>query len=256
MNYFSKESLIGFENEIVQLYKDHKLPFLFHLSGGNENQLIEIFKEIKEGDYVISNHRNHYHALLAGISPQILKDRILNGRSMFIYDRKRNFFTSSIIGGTPAIAAGIALALKRKHSFQKVWCFIGDGTEDSGHLFEAARYVDGFDLPCIFIVEDNNRSVCASKEERWGKAINPQFPPCVRRYYYNIKYPHARIGEMIDTHKIKQKTDVEYFPYLNKEEMPDFNVDYNISYKDAITESMTEIGCCNSVFIGYNVIVV
>ena len=38
---WTKEELISFEDEIVELYKDCKLPFLFHLSGGNEEQLIE-----------------------------------------------------------------------------------------------------------------------------------------------------------------------------------------------------------------------
>ena len=188
----TKNDLLDFESNIAKLYKESKLPFLFHLSGGNEDQLIEIFKEIKEGDYVLSTHRSHYHALLHGIPADVLTDRILNGRSMFVYDRKRNFFCSAIIGGTAAIAAGIALALKRKKSDQKVWCFVGDGTEDSGHLFEAARYVDGFDLPCTFIIEDNNRSVTTSKIERWGKLESPTFFPCVRRYSYDITWPHAR----------------------------------------------------------------
>ena len=253
MNNITKQGLIEFENEIIKLYKDCKLPFLFHLSGGNEDKLIEIFKDIKEGDYVISNHRNHYHALLAGIPPEELKQKIIDGRSMFIYDRKRNFFTSAIIGGTPAIAAGIALALKRKGSSQKVWCFVGDGTEDSGHLFEAARYVSGFDLPCQFIVEDNNRSVCTSKIERWGNSTLPIMPSCVTRYQYDITYPHARIDDPIDLKKTKQKTDAEYFPHFSPEVFPNFEIDPNISFKNAVTEAMTEIGKANSVFIGYNV---
>jgi len=253
MNYATKNQLIDFENEICRIYKDLQLPFLFHLSGGNEEQLIDIFKEINDGDYVISNHRNHYHALLAGISPEDLKQKIIDGKSMFVFDRKRNFFTSAIIGGTPAIAAGIALALKKKNSSQKVWCFVGDGTEDSGHLFEAARYVEGFDLPCTFIVEDNNRSVCTSKNERWGKSINPIFPKCVRKYEYQITYPHARMDGTIDISKLKQKKDSEYFPYLVEEKFPEIKIDSDISYKNAVTQAMTEIGNHNSIFIGYNV---
>lgn len=253
MNYITKQELINFENEIINLYKEHKLPFLFHLSGGNEDQLIDIFKNIEDGDYVISNHRNHYHALLTGIAPEELKQKIIDGRSMFIYDRKRNFFTSAIIGGTPAIAAGIALALKKKGSTRKVWCFVGDGTEDSGHLFEAARYVSGFDLPCKFIIEDNNRSVCTPKTERWGNSTIPTMPSCVIRYQYNITYPHARIDEAIDLKKTKQKTDLEYFPTIIPEKFPEFEIEKNISFKNAVTEAMTEIGNANSIFIGYNV---
>ena len=38
---WTKEELIAFEDHIGDLYMDNQLPFLFHLSGGNEEQLIE-----------------------------------------------------------------------------------------------------------------------------------------------------------------------------------------------------------------------
>ena len=253
---WTKEELISFEDEIVELYKDCELPFLFHLSGGNEEQLIEIFKDVKEGDYVLSNHRGHYHALLHGIPPETVKDRIVNGRSMFIYDRERNYLTSAIIGGTPAIAAGIALALKNKGSDKKVWCFVGDGTEDSGHLYEAVRYVDGWDLPCKFVIESNDRSVEATNSDRWGKAGDYEWgSPSVIKYHYDINYPHCRTTDMIDLKKTSKKTDAEYFPPVPQETFPDLSyVDSgDLSFKDAITKAMTELGDSGSYFIGYNV---
>jgi len=251
---WTEQELIDFENRIGELYLDNKLPFLFHLSGGNEKQLIDIFKDIKEGDYVISNHRSHYHALLHGIPPEVVEDRILNGRSMFIYDRERNFFCSAIIGGTPAIAVGIAWALKRKGSDKKVWCFIGDGTEDSGHTYEAIRYVDGFDLSCKFIIENNNRSVETTNDERWGKTSDYQWEsPSVIKYKYDITYPHARKPGMIDLSKTKQKTDDEYFPPIKYENYPEINHE-DITYKEAMIKSMTELGEDErTIFIGYNV---
>jgi deoxyxylulose-5-phosphate synthase len=254
---WTEQELIDFENKIGELYMNNKLPFLFHLSGGNEKELINIFKDIKEGDYVISNHRSHYHALLHGLEPNDIEDKILNGRSMFIYDRDKNFFCSAIIGGTPAIAAGIAWALKRKGSDKKVWCFIGDGTEDSGHTYEAIRYVDGFDLPCKFIIENNNRSVESTNEERWGKTSDYIWnSPSVIKYYYEITYPHARKPGMIDLSKTVQKTDDEYFPKIEYIDFPKYeeldNID--ITYKDAMLKSMTELSEDeNVVFIGYNV---
>lgn len=250
---WTKEELIAFEDHIGDLYLDNKLPFLFHLSGGNEDQLIEIFENINEGDYVISNHRNHYHALLHGVPPEDVENRILDGRSMFIYDRQRNFFLSAIIGGTPAIAAGIAWALKRKGSDQKVWCFVGDGTEDNGHLAEAIRYVDGWDLPCTFVIESNDRSCEASNADRWGKTAHPEWnSPSVIRYKYNCTYPHCRKPGMIDLSKAVKKTDVEYFPLLQEFVYPEIE-QTDISYKDAIVQSMTELGDAGAIFIGYNV---
>lgn len=253
---YTKQELIDFENRIGDLYMDNKLPFLFHLSGGNEDELIEIFKDIKEGDWVISNHRSHYHALLHGIPAEVVEDRILNGRSMFIYDKKRNFFCSAIIGGTPAIAAGVAWALKRKNSNNKVWCFIGDGTEDSGHTFEAARYVDGFDLPCTFVIENNNRSVETTNEERWGKTSDLKWNfKCIKKYHYEITYPHARKPGIIDLSKCPKKTDEEYFPTLTPKVIPTFDElsEIEISYKDALNQCMTDLGKQGAIFIGYNV---
>jgi len=253
---WSVDELISFEDEIGDLYLANKLPFLFHLSGGNEKELISIFENIDENDYVISNHRNHYHALLHGIPPEVVKNRILNGQSMFIYDRKRNFFCSAIIGGTPAIAAGIAWALKRKGSKQKVWCFVGDGTEDNGHLYEAIRYADGWDLPCTFIIENNDRSVEASNSERWGKSADYEWnSSSVIKYKYKITYPHARKPGVIDLSKAIKKTDAEYFPILQPSLIPvrQDTESYGGSYKDAMNIAMTELGQQGAIFIGYNV---
>lgn len=252
---WTAEELVAFERRIGELYLDNKLPFLFHLSGGNEAQLIDIFSEIQEGDYVLSSHRSHYHALLHGIPPEVVEDRILNGRSMFIYDRARNFFSSAIIGGTPAIAAGIAWALKRKGSTQRVWCFVGDGTEDNGHLFEAARYVDGWELPCTFVIENNDRSVDATNAERWGLEADHHWSlNCIRKYYYVISYPHARLPGTIDLSKAVKKTDEEYFPRIAAPDPPlkptlDHIV---ISYRDAAIAAMTDLGRKGAIFIGYN----
>ena len=257
MARYTKDELILFEQKIIDRYNNNELPFLFHLCGGNEDQLIEIFDEVVDGDWVLSTHRNHYQAYLHGIPPATVEDRVLNGRSMFLYDKKRNFFSSAIVGGIPGIAVGLAKALKRKGSDRKVWCFVGDGAEDTGHFAESVRYVDGWDLPCTFVVEDNDMSIVANKKERWGKESTPNWPDCVRRYQYKLPYPHARTEDFCDlsiTNKIK-KTDEEYFPQLPEEILPDELPAYPIddmSYKDAITHAMTDLGKGNTVFIGYN----
>lgn len=193
MRHYTPEALIKFEKKIVDLFEDAQIPYPIHLSGGNESQLIEIYKEIKKGDYVFSTHRSHYHYLLAGGSEKSLRQKILNGKSMHVFDKQINFLSSAIVAGTPAIAAGVAAGLKRKGTTQKVWCFIGDGAEDEGHFYEAVRYVDGHDLPCIFIIEDNDRSVETPKKIRYGKS-QIKWPECVRRYSYTPTYPHVGTG--------------------------------------------------------------
>ena len=249
----NKDDLIAFENRIGKLYENGDLPFLFHLSGGNEDQLIELFKNIDEKDYVLSNHRSHYHALLHGISPEKLEKMIIDGRSMFVYDKDKNFFCSAIIGGTPGIAIGIAWALKRKGSKQKVWCFVGDGTEDNGHLFEAIRYAEGWDLPCIFVIENNNRSVEATNADRWGETSDYEWDSNkVIKYKYDITFPHARKPGIVDLSKTKPKSHDEYFPPHSYPEVE--KITSEGSYKEAIFECMEDLGRKGYIFIGYNVI--
>lgn len=184
------EQLIQFEDKVKELFEQGELPFLMHLCGGNEQQLIDIFKQINKGDYIFSTHRSHYHYLLAGGSEKNLLEKIKDGDSMFVFDKKLNFLTSSIVAGVPCVAAGIALALKKQKSDKHVWCFVGDGAEDEGNFYEAVRYVDGWNLPCIFVIEDNNRSVATEKKDRYGKSVM-DWPDCVKRYEYKPTYPHT-----------------------------------------------------------------
>lgn len=200
----SREELIAFEERIKALFAEGELPFLIHLSGGNEGQLISIFNEIQEGDWIFSNHRSHLHYLLAGGDESKLEELIKAGRSMFVFDKEINFFTSSILGGTPAIAAGVAWQLKQEGSKSRVWCFIGDGSEDNGHFAEAVLLTQGNQLPCTFIIEDNNRSVDSTIEERSG-GFRLSWPSCVRRYHYTPTYPHGGAGLPAGSVKFKQE---------------------------------------------------
>lgn len=198
----NKKQLIEFEKEIGDLFDAGKIPYPIHLSGGNEKQLIEIFKKIKKGDYVFSTHRSHFHYLLKGGSPEKLKKMILEGHSICINDKNLNFFSSAIVAGCPAIATGVALALKKKKSKRHVFCLVGDGAEDEGHFYEAVRYVDGHNLPCTFIIEDNDRSVETTKKVRYGNTII-KWPKCVKRYHYKCNYPHVGTGNFVDFSGIK-----------------------------------------------------
>ncbi len=252
---WTSDDLIKFVDRIAEHHDAGRLPFALHLAGGNERQLINIFSEIQEGDYVLSTHRNMYHALLHGIPPEKVEENILNGRSMFMFDRQKNFYVSAIIGGTVAIAAGISLALKNKGSDKKVWCFLGDGTEDSGNFYEAARYVDGYNLPCTYIIEDDRMAVEAPKERRWGTEKDLEWFPCVRRYHYVKSRPHIRTGNFapLDVMKSVMKKDEEYFPIIKQ------NCEYSVeptdlTYKEAVTEAMTELGESGSYFIGYSIV--
>lgn len=190
------ESLIAFEDRIKAHFADGSLPFLVHLSGGNEAELLEIFARVNvEQDWVFSGHRSHYHALLKGIPRHQVEAAILRGDSMFIFDRKRRFYTSSILAGTCCIACGVALEIQERGGSEAVWVFLGDGAEDNGHFYEAVRFADSRQLPIHFVIEDNDRQVDTDFKTRWGTENRFQWnSPRVLRYHYKPTYPHGGAG--------------------------------------------------------------
>ena len=116
MELFTKEELIAFEKEIEKEWLDGNIHAPVHFSGGNEEPLIQIFKEIKKNDWVFSTHRSHYHALLKGVPRNFVKSEILDCRSIHLNNKEHKFFTSAIVGGIVPIALGTALAIKLKNS--------------------------------------------------------------------------------------------------------------------------------------------
>ena len=55
---WTSEKLIRFENRIIEHWENAKITGPIHLSNGNEEQLIEIFKRVSEKDWVFSTWRS------------------------------------------------------------------------------------------------------------------------------------------------------------------------------------------------------
>lgn len=190
-----KKNLIEFEKKIKRIYEKGKIKAPIHLSGNNEDQLIKIFKKIDKSDWVFSSWRNHYHALLKGISPEWLEKEIVKGRSMGINNLKKKFYSSAIVGGIIPIAMGVAQSIKLKKQKNKVWVFIGDMTFETGIFHECYKYSKNFNLPIKFVIEDNNLSTNTPTNLAWKKKSKK--PKDVIYYKYKRKLPHHGTGSWI-----------------------------------------------------------
>jgi len=204
----NKEDLVAFEKEIEQLFLQKKIHAPIHLSRGNEDQLIQIFKEIEPYNWVFSTHRNHLHALLHGIDPGWLKQEILNGHSMHIMNAERRFLASSIVGGNIPIAVGVAMGIKRKGENNRVWCFVGDMAAEHGTFYECVKYARNFDLPICFVIEDNGLSTNTPTKVVWGIKDNPDSDGQVKvieewnngkvlYYRYTRECEHVGVGQWV-----------------------------------------------------------
>jgi TPP-dependent pyruvate/acetoin dehydrogenase alpha subunit len=180
------QDLIAFEREVADLFEAKMIAAPIHLSGGNEEELIAIFKEIRREDFVFSTWRSHYHALLHGIPRERVMADILAGKSMMLHYPEHHFFTSAIVGGILPIACGVAAAGARCH------VFVGDMCASIGAFHDAVNYSNRNRLPVMFHVENNGLSTNTPTEEAWGP--HREGWGRTKEYFYERTYPHTGSG--------------------------------------------------------------
>ena len=194
----NKKDLILFEEEIATSFNSGKIRAPVHLYKGNEEKIINVFKNIKKNDWVFCSWRSHYQCLLKGVPAKEVKEEILAGRSISLCFPKYKIFSSALVGGVLPIAVGTAMSIKyRKEKDSKVYCFMGEMTAETGIAYESIKYSRNFKLPIHFVVEDNEKSVCTDTREAWNQnklsfeGINGEY---ITYYKYKSTYPHAGAG--------------------------------------------------------------
>ena len=92
----------------------------------------------------------------------------------------------------------MAISIKMKKAKNKVYCFVGDMTSETGIMSESLKYAENHKLPIHFVVEDNSLSVCTDTKKVWGlKKLSNQNKKnkYITYYKYKLKYPHAGAGK-------------------------------------------------------------
>jgi pyruvate dehydrogenase E1 component alpha subunit len=195
----TKEQLVAFETDIANCFNNAMIKAPIHLYDGNEEQMIDIFKNVEPEDWVFCSWRSHYQCLLKGVPQEQLKKDILAGKSITLCYPEYNIYSSAIVTGNIPIATGAALDIKRKGGTNHVWCFVGDMTSETGTFFENWKYAVNYDLPITFVIENNGKSVCTETSKVWN-SDELYFAKETRKiiyYEYQTKYPHAGAGQRI-----------------------------------------------------------
>jgi len=195
------------------LFNQKQIRAPIHLYHGVEDKMIQVFQDIDaERDWVCCTWRNHYQALLKGVPAKLLEEKIVAGKSMVMNLPQHRFICSSIVGGIPSIAAGIALGISFQNETNRVWCWVGDMSAETGAFHEAYKYARNQHLPVTFVVESNGLSVMTPTDFVWHREI-PWYidektewtdcmlanqiyrqPNLIYYEYKNTKYPHAGAG--------------------------------------------------------------
>lgn len=189
--------LLAFEADIAAEFNAGKIKAPVHLAGGNEQQLIDIFRNIGPNDWCLTSWRSHYHCLLKGVPPAELKAAIMDGRSIALCFPEHRILSSAIVGGICPIATGLGWAIKERRGKERVHAFVGDMTARTGIYHECARYCEGHALPVTFYTEDNGLSVCTGTLDAWGNLVSYQGGCEERSYSYQMTRPHVGTGKWV-----------------------------------------------------------
>lgn len=156
---------------IESRYLENEMKTPVHLCIGQEAVAVGVCANLKKNDYINSNHRGHGHYLAKGGNLNALIAELYGresgcskgrGGSMHLVDTAVGHLgSSSIVGGGISIGTGMALAIKMQKKKNVSVIFFGDGAADEGVLYESINFAVLKKLPVIFILENNQYSVCS-----------------------------------------------------------------------------------------------
>jgi pyruvate dehydrogenase E1 component alpha subunit len=194
--------LIAFEDEIAARFNDRQIRAPIHLYSGCEEPIIEVFqRHVQPEDWVLCSWRSHYQCLLKGVPPEQVRAAILEGKSISLCFPEHRILSSAIVGGVLPIAVGIAMGIQAEGGTNKVVCFMGEMTSETGIAHECVKYSVHHKLPILFVVEDNEQSVCTPTRAAWNMSTltyEEERPANVLYYRYKSKWPHAGSGVRIN----------------------------------------------------------
>ena len=163
-----------FEEKCGQLYIQQKFGGFCHLYIGQEAVLSGMQEALKPTDKVITAYRDHAHPLVLGTDPKYVMAELYGkvtgtskgkGGSMHMFDKEKNLFGGhGIVGGQIGLGAGIAFADKYRNEDHVTICFMGDGASRQGILHETFNMSMIWNLPVIFVIENNQYAMGTSVE--------------------------------------------------------------------------------------------
>ncbi|MFW5658974.1 MAG: pyruvate dehydrogenase (acetyl-transferring) E1 component subunit alpha [Bacteroidota bacterium] len=163
-----------FEERAGMLYGQSKIDGFCHLYIGQEAVSTGIEAAMRDDDYMITAYRDHGQALVRGISPDAVmaelmgrEDGVVGGKggSMHMFSKEHSMYGGhGIVGAQIPIGAGLAFAAKYRGEDKVCVTMFGDGAARQGALHETFNMAMLWNLPVVFVVENNKYAMGTSIE--------------------------------------------------------------------------------------------
>lgn len=197
--YYQMVLIRFLEEQAAQLYQQGKIGGFLHLYIGQESVSTGLISARLPQDRVITAYRDHGVAINCGIGPDRVMAEMLGkatgcskgkGGSMHMADVSKNFWGGhAIVGAHLPLAAGLALGDKYSGSDAVTICMFGDGATNIGYFHEALNLSKVWDLPVVWVCENNKYGMGTSVER--ASAVME-----IRQKAEGYQIPNSRIEGM------------------------------------------------------------
>jgi len=170
--YRKMQTIRRMETSAGNLYKEKIIRGFCHLYSGQEACAVGMSGAMRPHDMVITAYRAHGWTYIMGIDPLGVLAELTGrqsgcsrgkGGSMHMYSK--NFFGGNgIVGAQVPLGAGLAFAQKYNGTDGVCIALYGDGAANQGQVFEAYNMAKLWDLPAIFVCENNGYGMGTSNE--------------------------------------------------------------------------------------------
>ena len=175
LKYYRDMLLIRrFEERAGQLYGMGLIAGFCHLYIGQEAVVVGAKAAMNDGDQMITGYRDHGHMLALDMTPEGVMAELTGriggyskgkGGSMHMFSKEKKFYGGhGIVGAQVPIGAGLAFANKYLENNAVCLAFFGDGASNQGQVYEAFNMAKLWDLPVVFVIENNQYAMGTSVE--------------------------------------------------------------------------------------------
>ncbi|HCU89127.1 MAG TPA: ABC transporter substrate-binding protein [Gammaproteobacteria bacterium] len=163
--YRTMRTIREFEERVHVEFAKGGIPGFVHLYAGEEASATGVCMNLKEDDYIASNHRGHGHCIAKGVEVTGMMSEIYGrgsgtchgkGGSMHIADLDVGMMgANGIVGGGPPLVCGAGLTAKLRGKGNIALAFFGDGASNQGTTLESMNLATVWKLPVVFVAENN-----------------------------------------------------------------------------------------------------
>ena len=161
-----------FEEAVINLVERGEIVGAAHSYIGEEAVAVGACMALRDDDWITGNHRSHGHPIAKGGDVRTAMAELLGkatgickgkGGSMHLADFSIGILgESGILGSAIPTAVGAALGSKLQGNDRVAMPFFGDGASNEGAFHEAINLAAVWNLPVIFLCENNQYAVTSS----------------------------------------------------------------------------------------------